>query len=371
MKHLPALEFNQQADRDFSVALKNSVHNYLQEKKDHRFSNTIFLLKLLALAIIAYTFYFFALNSHSMMSYGILFVAFMWFAMLLSMNASHDASHGSVFRSPSANRWLMALCSIPMGTDPDFWTLRHVHFHHTYPNIQHYDLDMEPNLALRQAPFHDWAPQYNYQRYYWPLVAAISLTYLCWVSDWLDRFGKTPLNKFAHLNNKTYWLKFLSLKVAHIFLLIVIPGLVLAIPFWQILIVYLIAQMLVSAFLVLMILGTHWADVDFFQADNENKIPHSWHRHAFLTACDWQPNPRWINYFLGGLDLHLTHHLLPSYSNLHYTAIADIIKNLSQEYDLPYRRISYPELVKEQQGFLKKMGENPEKQLPETRKSNF
>jgi len=355
MKSLPALEFKQE-DKAFAEALKSSVQNYLHEKQDHRFANSHFLFKLLLLALIAYAFYFAALNAHSTLSYAILFTAFMWFTMLLSMNASHDASHGSVFRSSSANRWLMAACSIPMGTDPDFWTLRHVHFHHTYPNIQHYDLDMEPNPALRQAPFHDWAPQYQYQHFYWPLVAAISLTYLCWVSDWLDRFKKTPLKKFSYLNTSGYWIKFFTLKIAHLSLLIIIPAYCLQIPLWKILLICLCVQMLVSSFLVLMILGTHWADVDFFQADSENKIPHSWHRHAFLTACDWQPNPRWINHFLGGLDLHLTHHLLPGFSNRHYPELAKTVEKLATEFDLPYRKITYPELVKHQQVFLKKMG---------------
>lgn len=359
MKSLPALEFNHHTDKAFAQALKNSVQNYLLQRNDHRFANTTFLLKLVLLACIAYSFYFVALKASGFAIYVGCYFLFMWFAMLLSMNASHDASHGSVFRKPAANRWLMAFCTIPMGTDPDYWTLRHVHFHHSYPNIQHYDLDMEPNPALRQAPFHDWSAQYRYQHYYWPLVAAISLTYLCWVSDWLDRFHQTPLKKFSYLNHKIYWLKFFLLKIAHVILLIVIPATLLSFSLWQIIVIYLAAQMLVSSFLVLMILGTHWADVDFFQADQKNKMPHSWQRHAFLTACDWQPKPRWLNHFLGGLDLHLTHHLLPGYSNRHYPALADIIQQLSKEYDLPYRRINYTQLAKAQQNFLKKMGTKP------------
>jgi linoleoyl-CoA desaturase len=360
MKPLPALEFNTETDKVFALALKKSVQEYLDQRKDHRYANGFFLFKIFLLALTAYGFYVVALNAHTTVSYLIFYILFIAFAMLLSMNASHDASHGSVFRKPAANRWLMALCSIPMGTDPDFWTLRHVHFHHTYPNIEHYDLDIEPNPALRQSPFQKWLPQYQYQHYYWPLVAAISLTYLTWVSDWLDRFQKTPLQKFSYLNQPRYWLKFFSLKIAHVMLLIAIPAMVLDLALWKILLIYLCAQMLVSAFLVLMILGTHWADVEFFQADEKNTISHSWHRHAFLTACDWQPNPRWINHILGGLDLHLTHHLLPGFSNRHYPLLADQVQQLARQYEMPYRRITYSELFEAQQRFLKKMGEqNP------------
>lgn len=147
----------------------------------------------------------------------------------------------------------------------------------------------------------------------------------------MDRFKLTPVKKFSYLNKPVYWLKFFLLKIAHVSLLIVIPYLYTPFSFVQIIGVYLIAQMLASAFLVLMILGTHWADVDFFQADEQNTIAHSWHRHAFFTACDWQPKPRWLTHFLGGLDLHLTHHLLPGYSNRHYPELAHQVQKLAAQ----------------------------------------
>jgi linoleoyl-CoA desaturase len=63
---------------------------------------------------------------------------------------------------------------------------------------------------------------------------------------------------------------------------------------------------------------------------------------------------------LGGLDLHLTHHLLPGFSNRHYPLLADQVQQLARQYEMPYRRITYSELFEAQQRFLKKMGEqNP------------
>lgn len=359
----PALIFETQQDRDFVIELKAATNQYLEEQRTHKYADARFFVKLIFLFAVATAFYVSALHAKSIFTYALLFAAFMWASMTLSMNSFHDASHGSVFKNSTYNRWLMACVCIPMGTDPNYWALRHVHFHHTYPNIDRYDLDTEPNPALRQTPFQQWSPQYQYQHLYWPLVAAISLGYLCWVSDWLDRFGKTPLATFSYLKKPFYWMQFFLLKFLHLSVVFLIPLFALSdtqIGWWQILLVYLIAQAFVSCFLVITILGTHWADVEFFNPAQDRKFPHSWHRHAFLTACDWQPRPRCLNNWLGGLDLHLTHHLLPGYSNRHYAALADIVAALAEKHSLPYRRISYTQLFKLQQAFLKQMGRKPE-----------
>lgn len=358
----PALKFDTRQDADFVRELKQATAEYLQANKTHQYADARFFTKLAFLLTLVIVFYTCALRADSLLGYTLCFAAFMWTAMMLSMNSFHDASHGSVFRKPSHNRLLMAIVCIPMGTDPHYWALRHVHFHHTYPNIDGYDLDTEPNPALRQTPFQDWSPQYQYQHLYWPLVAAISLGYLCWISDWLDRFGKTPLARFSYLNRPRYWIQFFFLKIMHLNVAVLIPLVALhdtPVHWWQVVIVYLLTQAFVSWFLVITILGTHWADVEFFNPPEDNQIPHSWQRHAFLTACDWQPRPRWLNNWLGGLDLHLTHHLLPGYSNRHYAALADVVATLAKKYNLPYRRISYTELFKLQQKFLKEMGRKP------------
>ncbi|RYY73525.1 MAG: acyl-CoA desaturase [Gammaproteobacteria bacterium] len=360
----PALKFDTRQDAAFTAELKQAAKKYLDDNRTHKHADARFFAKLIFLLILAIVFYANALQANTLGVYILYFAAFMWTSMMLSMNSFHDASHGSVFRKPKYNRWLMAIVCIPMGTDPNYWALRHVHFHHTYPNIDGYDLDTEPNPALRQTPFQNWSPQYQYQHLYWPLVAAISLGYLCWVSDWLDRFGKTPLTIFSYLKKPGYWFQFFALKFFHLSIVFLIPLIALQDTFilwWQILGVYFLIQAFVSWFLVTTILGTHWADVDFFNPKDDHKIPHSWQRHAFLTACDWQANPRWLNNWLGGLDLHLTHHLLPAFSNRHYVALADIVAKLAEKHAMPYRRISYTELFKLQQRFLKKMGRNPNK----------
>ena len=56
------------------------------------------------------------------------------------------------------------------------------------------------------------------------------------------------------------------------------------------------------------------------------------------------------------LNLHLTHHLFPGWHHRHYPALAKIIAALATEHGLNYRYIGYRQLLREQQDFLRKMG---------------
>ena len=67
-----------------------------------------------------------------------------------------------------------------------------------------------------------------------------------------------------------------------------------------------------------------------------------------------------MNELLGGLNLHLTHHLFPGWSHRHYSALMLIVERLAKEYQLPYRRLSYPELLTSQLKFISKMAQKPE-----------
>jgi linoleoyl-CoA desaturase len=352
---LPPVRFAPAHNSAFRHALHHEAQAYLAQQGTHRWGNAAVLLKACALLLAMGVAYASALGAHSPLQFGLAYVSFLVLAMGLAMNTLHDAAHMALCRTPWLNHWIKRLVSVPVGIDADYWTIRHVGFHHHYANVEGYDLDIEPNPFLRQTPFHAWAPQYRWQHLYWPLVAALSLPYLCWYSDWIDRLGRTPVA--AH--TPPPWGRFLLTKLAHMTLVLVLPMYAMAamgMGWYAVLGWYLAGQMLASCVLVALVLGTHWADVQFFKPDAQGRLPHDWYQHTFYTSCDWLPRPAGLGYWLGGLNLHLTHHLLPTYSHRHYPALSRIVQRLAAEHDLPYRQLSYGALARAQQRFLKAMG---------------
>lgn len=359
---LPPVRFSSAVDSAFRIELRQAADQYLASRSEHRFGNAGHYLKGILLAMLATAAYWFAVSAGQLWHFVPAYFAFLFLAMLLAMNVLHDAAHYAYVRQPWLNRLLMRLVSIPVGIDPAFWTIRHVHFHHTYANIEGYDLDTEPNPVLRQTPYQRWLPHFRFQHVYWPLVAAISLPYLCWYSDWADRCGATKVAATGKRDGWPGWPLFLSLKVLHLTVAVLLPVWFLrdsGIGWGQIVLCYVLGQMLASCFLVAMILGTHWAEVDFFQPPATGVMPHTWHEHTFRTACDWTPAPRSLDHLMGGLNYHLTHHLFPTWSHRHYRPLAKIVAQVAARHQLNYRNLTYSQLWTSQQAFLRAMGRQP------------
>lgn len=356
---LKPLVFPADGEQPLHQALKRAARDYLAD--DHRYANRWLLTRALVLLVSCVGFYALSLIQHNGLAFVGCYFLFVIMGMLLNVVVNHDASHNVFFRAPWANRLVGRLVTLPLGVDPDYWRVRHVDFHHASANVEHYDLDTEENGILRQTPFQRWRAHMRYQHIYWPLIAALSLPYVAWVFDWSDRLGKTPLTSKGVLPGCQGWALFLVSKVCHVVLVLGLP-LILAqyngVGWSVVLLAYAVSQMCASLLVVYLLLGTHWAEAQFYRV-TETTMPHGWYQHNFSTACDWLTTPHWLRHFTGGLNFHLTHHLFPGWSHRHYPALAAIIEQLAAQHGMDYRCIGYRELLRQQQQFLREMGREP------------
>ncbi|WP_239363057.1 fatty acid desaturase family protein [Snodgrassella communis] len=351
------LLFSNTQDAALREALNTAAKNYLLTAKDHRYADGGMFFKLGLLSILCLGFYLSALYQQSAYLFFFCYVIFISLGLLLAINVVHDASHNVFFKSSKANTWLNRLVTIPLGIDPECWRIRHVVQHHPFTNIENYDLDIDYNGVLRQTPFqvHHWFMRY--QHYYWPLVAAMTFPAIIWCFDWQDRLGlKFDKNKFTH-HGVVGWFAFLMIKGLHVSLAIVLP-LVICPQFSVgfILITYGLSQLCASLIFVILILGTHWAKATFYQAPTDGLMPHGSTQHVFNTTLNWRLKYPIIEYWLGGLNLHLTHHIYPGFSHRHYLHLTAIIQQIAKQFQIDYYEITLPELFIQQQIFLKQMG---------------
>lgn len=361
---LPKLSYDTEQEAAFHHELMAAAKDYLTKKNDHRFADRRLHIKNTFTLLLCIVFYILSLSQYNVWLFAICYFAFIMLAMLTNINGQHDACHNVLFRSRLANRIFGRIVTLPLGIDPDYWRTRHVDYHHIYPNIESYDLDMEENGVLRQTPFQKWYPHMRFQQYYWPITAALSLPYIAWVFDWSDRLGKTPLVEKKLLTGWQGWGLFLGSKILHFTIALIIPIAIFSshgIGWLAILATYLITQMLSSLIVVSLLLGTHWSKPHFYHAPKDGKMQHGWYHHNFTTSCDWNPSPQVLDELFGGLNLHLTHHLFPGWSHRHYPALAIIVEQLSKKHQLPYRNLSYREIMTQQQQFIQEMGQKPEK----------
>lgn len=357
MQPLKTLSYQRTEEFSFHQALMKRANAYLAHKQDHKFANFSVLWRISLLLLLTIVGYWLVLTQQSIVLFTLGFCLFFLCSMLMNLTGHHDSTHSALFPQRWMNRCFSRLVTLPLGVDPDYWRVRHTQFHHVYPNIEPYDLDMEENGILRQSPYQTWKPYMRYQFFYWPVVAALSLPYIAWVFDWSDRLGKTQLKYTSVLRGKQGWALFVSFKLLHLLLALVLPiycaGLH-GISAGTVVLIYCLAQMFCSLVVVLLLLGTHWAEAKFYQAPDGGKMAIGWYQLNFQTTCDWYL-PTWAYPWFGGINLHLTHHLFPNWSYRHYPALAQIISELAAEYGYPYRYLSQRELFQSQKRFLSAM----------------
>ena len=87
-------------------------------------------------------------------------------------------------------------------------------------------------------------------------------------------------------------------------------------------------------------------NIDFQEGDNNysyiniiRNIKNSWAIHQLKTTVNFACNNKLVNWFTGGLNHQVEHHIFPNISHIHYNKIAKIVKKTAKEFNLPYNEI--------------------------------
>jgi linoleoyl-CoA desaturase len=89
-------------------------------------------------------------------------------------------------------------------------------------------------------------------------------------------------------------------------------------------------------------------------------VEDEWTKHQIKTTANFATNNKVINWFTGGLNFQVEHHLFPRISHIHYPAISKIIKEVSAKYDVTYNEYKYMyQAVISHIKYLKSMGSMP------------
>ena len=83
----------------------------------------------------------------------------------------------------------------------------------------------------------------------------------------------------------------------------------------------------------------------------------AWAEHQVRTSSNFAPQSAVVNFLFGGLNFQTIHHLFPKICHIHYPALAAILKQTAQEYNLPYTEYpSFAAAVWSHYRMLKKLG---------------
>jgi linoleoyl-CoA desaturase len=254
----------------------------------------------------------------------------------IGLGIAHDALHGAYSSRGWVNR-ILGLTFEMMGANGYMWKLTHNVIHHTYPNVHGLDEDLEVSPWLRLSPESQHRPVHRYQ--HWYAAAAYSMTTLYWVflKDY-KYFLKRDLGPFLERKHPAGEVATLIAgKVLYYAYMLVIPLLVVAVPWWQVLIGFLAMHLTAGIILGVVFQLAHVVEeTDHPLPDDEGTMESAWMVHQMETTSNFANGNRLLTWYVGGLNHQVEHHLFPKICSVHYPALAPIVREVAESTGIPY-----------------------------------
>ncbi len=301
------------------------------------------------------------LTAESGVVQALLCVSYAFAAGAMGFNIFHDATHGSFSADQRLNALLSRATCAVLGTGRYFWRFKHNVLHHRYTNIFEWDDDLETRGSLRLSPQQPWEPKFrNQHRWFYFLYCAATIEWL-FVKDFVQYFTLRinpyqPIPKMSGAEKREFW----GCKAIYFAVFFALPFAVL--PASRVLIGMLIFHVVLSLTLTFVFNLAHGTSKADFPAPTGSPatIDGDWAAHQMRTTANFAVGNRALNWFAGGLNFQIEHHLFPNISHTHYPDIAGIVRASAQEFGLPYNsHDTYLGTVKSHFTILRELGMEP------------
>ena len=183
-------------------------------------------------------------------------------------------------------------------------------------------------------------PIHQYQHIYFPVAYAMTMFMWVGLRDFIKYFThkihNTDIQPMDRNEHVIFWVS----KVLYIVFYIAIP--IYFVGFLPWLAGYVIMCVVMSLVVALVFQLAHAVEgPEFDSAGLDDKVIETeWAVHQIKTTANFAPKNKIINWFVGGLNFQVEHHLFPRIAHVHYPAISKIVEQKCKEFDLPYH--SFP-----------------------------
>lgn len=335
--------FSKQDDAKFFRTLNSRVNNYFKENNIQKTGNWKLYLKT-AILFAVFTVPYFLIVTNITMSFSVFLLLSIVLGIGMAgigMNVMHDGNHGSYSNIQWINKFMGGTIYILAGNVYN-WQVQHNVLHHTYTNILGHDEDLDAGRIIRFTKEAKWYDFHKYQHYYsfflyglltinWSLTTDFKQ-----MKEYLDRnlsYGEVKSRKFL-------WTSLIISKIVYFTIWLVIP-MVVGITWWKVLVGFFVMHYTAGIILSVVFQLAHVVEETANPKPNENgEIEHTWVIHQLYTTANFAPKNLIVNWFTGGLNHQIEHHIFPNISHVHYGKIAEIVKQTAKECNLPYNEFN-------------------------------
>ncbi len=343
----------------FMVALRKNVNDYFKEKNISTKGNWHMVLKS-AVMLSIYLVPFILMLTVPMYGWMIFPLAvIMGIGMAgTGMSVIHDAAHGSFSKKSWLNQLLGSTIFL-LGTTGFNWKVQHNIFHHTFTNIDGMDEDIAGHATLRFSTNAPLKKIHRFQHIYaFFLYSLMTLSKL--VKDFfqLHKYNKDGITRQQNAKPTWEYTKLIGSKIIYFFMAIGLPLLFADFSWWQILLGFLIMHCTAGFIMSMVFQMAHIVEgVKQPIPDQNGNIENEWAIHQLQTTANFSRSNRFLNWWVGGLNFQIEHHLFPNICHIHYRKISHIVEKTALEFGLPYNmKLSFVQAIASHTRMLKSLG---------------
>jgi linoleoyl-CoA desaturase len=367
MNNKPKIKFVNKDKTQFFNVLKERIDNYFVENNISQHANGLMVFKSVFMLILYFL-------PYSLMVSGIATGVGFWLCWVLiglglagiGMGIMHDANHGAYSKSNFINRMMGYTVSL-VGADVNNWKTQHNILHHTYTNIHDHDEDIDDKAGMRFSPSGKYRKFQKFQVVYAFFFYSLMTLYWIVAKDFLqyERYIREGHNKDIKRDRIKKFITMMVFKVVYYVYILAIPIMVLDIPWWHVVLGFLMMHAVGGILLSVTFQLAHVVEHTTFPLpDEKGNIENEWAIHQLNTTADFAAKHPLITFYVGGLNYQAIHHLFPRICHVHYPQLAPIVEKTANEFGLKY--IYYPTVraaLASHIRMLKKLGLNQIPQL--------
>ena len=346
----------------FFRTLNSRVNNYFKENNIKKTGNWKIHLKTVILFTVFLTPYFLILTLDLPLWLHLLLSIVIGIGMAgIGMNVMHDGNHGSYSDKSWINKFMGGTIYILAGNVHN-WQVQHNVLHHTYTNIHGHDEDLDAGRIIRFTQEAEWHKFHKFQHYYSVFLYGLLTFNWALTTDFkqMRNYLKRKLSYGEPKSPKILWTTLIITKIIYVSIWIVLP-IIMGIAWWEVLLGFFLMHYTAGLILSIVFQLAHVVGETTNPIPNEEgEIENTWAIHQLYTTANFAPKNKIVNWFTGGLNHQIEHHIFPNISHIHYGKIAEIVKETAQECNLPYHEFKTMRgAVVAHFKHLKELGMNP------------
>ena len=224
-----------------------------------------------------------------------------------------------------------------VGLSSYMWRLQHNDSHHFYVNIRGADSSIDYDGIFRVSPRMKRRPYHRFQHIYAPFLYCLATIHWVFAKDFQGLLAERHGNNKIYRHPRKELIILFGAKIFYCTYTLVLPLIFLSVPWYSIIIAFVIMHLCIGFIVAATFQPNHFTEnSDFPELDEHGYISNNYVKHVFQNTSDYARKNPIACWAIGGLNLHMIHHMYPHVCHVHYPALTEILRTTAKEYGLVY-----------------------------------